>query len=79
MPHSHPLTHPSSMPHSHPIPRRMARVLSSELRDRLQRRAFTVTVGNRESSHAQYLANDAREVLKLLETLRGNSAGGGFS
>jgi len=53
----------------------MARILSSEMRDRLQRRAFAVTVGHRETSHAQYQFSDAREVVALLETLCGNSSG----
>jgi len=51
-----------------------ARTSSAELRERLHRRCFLVTVGNRSASHAQYQTGGARDVFKLLEILSGNSA-----
>ena len=39
------------------------------LRERLQGRLFTVSVGSREASHAQSVASSSGEVLALLEQL----------
>ena len=47
-----------------------ARACAPGLRERLQSRLFTVSVGVRASSHAQFVASDASQVLALLETLR---------
>ena len=47
-----------------------ARASATGLRDRL-RSLFTVSVGNRQASHAQYVVNDSSQVLALLEALRG--------
>jgi trehalose 6-phosphate synthase/phosphatase len=47
-----------------------ARACAPGLRERLQTRLFTVSVGTRASSHAQYVASDASQVLALLEFLR---------
>ena len=46
-----------------------ARATSAGLRERLHNRLFTVSVGNRQASHAQFVATDAAQVLQLLETL----------
>ena len=46
-----------------------ARAGAPGFRERLHGRLFTVTVGNRASSHAQCVASDAAEVLGLLEML----------
>ena len=50
-----------------------ARACAPGLRERLQTRLFTVSVGTRPSSHAQYVASDASQVLALLEFLREDS------
>ena len=47
-----------------------ARAGAPEMRERLQHRLFTATVGHKAVSHAQYLLDDSRDVLRLLETLR---------
>ena len=51
-----------------------ARACAPGLRERLQGRLFTVSVGARATSHAQYVAPDAASVLALLETLKGGAA-----
>jgi len=50
-----------------------ARACSPGLRERLQGKLFTVSVGNRPTSHAQYVASSSKQVLSLLEALRGAS------
>jgi len=47
-----------------------ARATSAEMRQRLHRRLFTITVGSKAASHAGYLVDTPREVLRLLETIR---------
>ena len=53
-----------------------ARACAPGLRERLSGRLFTVCVGSRVASHAQYVASDAAQVLTLLETLRGHGSTG---
>jgi trehalose-6-phosphatase len=47
-----------------------ARACAPGMRERLRSRLFTISVGHRETSHAQCVASNATEVLALLETLR---------
>jgi len=47
-----------------------ARACAPGLRERLQGKLFTMSVGNRAASHAQYAVADPSQVLMLLETLR---------
>ena len=47
-----------------------ARASSPEMRERLRDRLFTVTIGSKPASHAQFLADNSREVLQLLEIVR---------
>ena len=62
--------------HEDDDPRQLARSfartyqLDAMMRERLQHRLFTATVGHKAVSHAQYLLDDSRDVLRLLETLR---------
>ena len=51
-----------------------ARACSPGLRERLQGKLFTVSVGTRATSHAQYMASSSSQVLALLEAMRGASA-----
>ena len=46
------------------------RCTCAEMRERLQRCLFTVTVGNKAYSHANFVVDNSRDVLGLLETLR---------
>ena len=39
--------------------------------ERLGRRLFTITVGTKPVSHAQYVADSSSDILSLLEMLRG--------
>ena len=39
--------------------------------ERLERRVFTITVGTKSTSHAQYVAHSSSDILSLLEMLRG--------
>jgi len=48
-----------------------ARARSAEMFERLERRLFTVTVGAKQVSHAQYVADSSSDILSLLEMLRG--------
>jgi len=48
-----------------------ARVRSAEMYERLERRVFTITVGSKPASHAQYVADSSSDILSLLEMLRG--------
>jgi len=48
-----------------------ARVRSAEMYERLERRVFTITVGTKPASHAQYVADSSSDILSLLEMLRG--------
>jgi len=47
-----------------------ARASAHGMCERLQDRLFTVTVGKKAASHAQFTVPNSREVLRLLETLR---------
>ena len=48
-----------------------ARVRSAEMYERLKRRLFTITVGTKPVSHAQYVVDSSSDILSLLEMLRG--------
>ena len=57
-----------------------ARASAPGLRERLHGRLFTVSVGNREKSHAQSVMQDSSDVIGLLEMLQSsNSPPGGGS
>ena len=57
-----------------------ARASAPGLRERLHGRLFTVSVGNREKSHAQSVMQDSSDVIGLLEMLQSsNSPPGGSS
>jgi hypothetical protein len=47
-----------------------ARARSAEMYERLERRLFTITVGAKPASHAQYVADSSSDILSLLEMLR---------
>ena len=47
-----------------------ARSRSAEMYERLERRLFTITVGAKPASHAQYVADSSSDILSLLEMLR---------
>jgi len=55
-----------------------ARACSPGLRERLHTKLFTVSVGSRPTTHAQYVASSSSQVLALLELLRhGEPSSGG--